>query len=138
MAVLFVNSHLAARSVAAGRAPRWTGAGKLVVDEMAGEAAREARLPEAIRHSVLMKERPARVVRTRILRSTLDAMAAEAEENVGLHTNDLGALAPPRPEMRSKNALLPSIRPPTSFPAPSSFTSSSFALSRVPTSRPPK
>eukprot|EP00959_Pyramimonas_sp_CCMP1952_P115484 2414038-Pyramimonas_sp.AAC.1 len=55
-------------------------AGNLIVDEIAGQAAQEARLAEAVRNRVLLQERKARLVRMRILRATLDSMAAEDKD----------------------------------------------------------
>eukprot|EP00959_Pyramimonas_sp_CCMP1952_P336457 7045149-Pyramimonas_sp.AAC.1 len=49
---------------------------------MEGLAAKEARVSQDVRSNVLLRERRARLVRMRILRATLDACDAEAENRV--------------------------------------------------------
>eukprot|EP00959_Pyramimonas_sp_CCMP1952_P318497 6664376-Pyramimonas_sp.AAC.1 len=66
----------AAEAAAAG-VPRQLVCGSAMADNVAGEAARMARLPKADRARVAQVEHRAFLVRMRLLRAAMDSMAAE-------------------------------------------------------------
>eukprot|EP00959_Pyramimonas_sp_CCMP1952_P131343 2746483-Pyramimonas_sp.AAC.1 len=72
--VMQIPSHLEASEVCTRRLPSWMVQGNQAVNELAGEAARAARVPEEDRHRVLMAERKALHVRRRLLRAAVCAI----------------------------------------------------------------
>eukprot|EP00959_Pyramimonas_sp_CCMP1952_P353763 7411711-Pyramimonas_sp.AAC.1 len=61
---------MTATQVADGQGIRTLILGNAVVDELAGLAAAQARVPEDQRYRLLLRERRARLVRLRLLRAT--------------------------------------------------------------------
>eukprot|EP00959_Pyramimonas_sp_CCMP1952_P108777 2274469-Pyramimonas_sp.AAC.1 len=68
-----------ARDIVAGTCFRSLAIGNPIADEFAGYAANRVRVPESIRTRVLLHERRAYLIRMRLLRATMDSIAATTE-----------------------------------------------------------
>ena len=73
--VLQVPSHLTAEQVTSGPFPLWAILGNAAAYALAGEAAGECRVPAAARSRIFDVEHKACLVRKRLLRASLDAIA---------------------------------------------------------------